>query len=597
MKTRLFLWFCAVMVNMAQGHPISFSKADANVCKDKVTLHVSVLCEDYFLFYGLSPNDQNMLQAEEISVATEGHKSFLLKYISVLDKQGNKLTGYVAKVQPFDVPAEGVSVDDMSKSRYSTDYILQYDLDEPVDFLTFSQNFGGEEAFVPSVMELTIRQEGVEIDYVSQLGCGQAHILSFDWSAPPIPLTAQQRLARQQKRSQQQAAMGISSYVSIYSFIYIERFEIRHEVLIPFLTLESFIPVKRKDNNFLDIQEQDAAKEKIAEFFTIRNPVYIDGIKVKGVVSRVDFYGLDFKDFAMMAPRQRLSVMNARVGVIISYYTKGYPGQLDMDWELFNPNVPVLRSTIFTNDKTDKFVFSRFRRQFHWSDPGLEKLPALGMVPSPLPVPKLFVSWLSVCFSTVMVLVLFLWLKNGMKRGGMATIIVLLLLSLISWGHCRIEIDNPLRGDYEISQIQSSVVFETLHKNIYRAFDYRAEGDIYDALAHSVGGDLLPELYLIIHKGRLMTEQGGAASRINEVSILDGKMLDCFYNEQGRATFTYRASWTVDGTVEHWAHIHERTHQYEADFVLQALNGSWRITDFEMLDEKRLKYRTRLRQF
>ncbi len=591
------LWLCTLAVGPAEGHPISFSKAKADVDRQRLVLHVSVLCEDFFLYYGLEADDRNMLQAESIAAAAESHKEFLLRHLSVLDKQGDKLSGKIVRTFPFTMPEDGVSVDAMSSSRYATNYILEYDLRAPPEFLTFSQNFGGDASFIPSIMELTVCREGVEIDYVAQLGRGQAHIMRFDWTRPPAPLTAEERLARNKQRSDRQAAMGISSYVSIYSFIYIERFQIRHEILIPLLTLESFLQIKRANGNFLGIDEQDAAKEKIAELFTLRNPVSIDGVTVKGVVSRIDFYGLDFKDFALRAPRKRLSAINARVGVIITYSTKGYPGGLEMTWELFSRSSPVLRSTVFTDNETAEFVFSRFRRTYRWSNPGMAKLPPLNSVPAPPPVAPLSLPLLSLLLLAASLLFAVMLFRNRSKRIYAVAVPGLLVTAWLCRDGFRLELDNPLRADYEMEKKDADAVFATLHKNIYRAFDYRAEGDVYDALSGSVGGELLPELYLVINRGRRMAEQGGAVSRINEIEILHGRLLKAFYGERGNISFTYLAGWNVSGTVEHWGHIHERTHQYEAEFELQALKERWRITGFKVRDEKRLAYRTRLRRF
>lgn len=581
--------------SFARAHPISFSKAEADVFKDKVTVRLSVVCEDLFLFHGLEPDDQNMLRPDVLSAAIENHKSFLLQYVSILNKDGERLVGEATEVKSFEIPREGISVGDMMK--YSISYEIAYPLAEPLEFLTFSQDFGGEETFVPSVMDLSIRREGVEIDYVSQLGKGQAHTLLFDWSKPPIQLTADQRQRREQQRLQDEATMGISSYGSIYSFIYIERFEVRHEILIPLLTLEAFLPIEREDKNFLEIDEQDALVEPIGKLFSERNPVRIDGIEVKPVVSRVDFYGLDFKDFAMMAPRKRLSVMNARVGVILSYSTKGSLGQLEMDWELLDPNASILRSTIFTDSKTEKFVFSRYRRQFRWSNPDQSTLPALRAIAAPVPPPPISLPWLSLLSQIGIIFVTVLLVTKKLKRIGLAALAVLAMIALSTWTAVRVEINNPFAPVPELTNEQADTVFRALHKNIYRAFDYRDESDIYDALAHSVGGDLLSQLYLIIHKGRLMAEQGGAVSRIQEVNILDGQKEHVFRTDENQAAFSYQARWTVLGTVEHWGHIHERTHEYEARFEVRAESGAWRITDFEVLDEKRLKYKVRLRKF
>ena len=50
----------------------------------------------------------------------------------------------------------------------------------------------------------------------------------------------------------------------------------------------------------------------------------------------------------------------------------------------------------------------------------------------------------------------------------------------------------------------------------------------------------------------------------------------------------YELSQMFAGSVGHWGHIHTRTNQYEAELTIQPVDGSWRVTDLEILLEERL---------
>ncbi len=137
-------------------------------------------------------------------------------------------------------------------------------------------------------------------------------------------------------------------------------------------------------------------------------------------------------------------------------------------------------------------------------------------------------------------------------------------------------------------------VFEQLHRNTYRAFEFTEENAVYDALARSVSGGLLEQLYLQIRKSLEMQEQGGAVSRIREVKFLDGSSnVPAALADSGG--FQYECDWTVNGTVEHWGHIHSRTNQYAARFTVEPVEGNWKITDVEILDQQRLHFETKVR--
>ena len=48
-------------------------------------------------------------------------------------------------------------------------------------------------------------------------------------------------------------------------------------------------------------------------------------------------------------------------------------------------------------------------------------------------------------------------------------------------------------------------------------------------------------------------------------------------------------TWNVAGSVGHWGHVHQRQqNQYQARFVVNAVDGLWKITDLELLQEERL---------
>ena len=133
---------------------------------------------------------------------------------------------------------------------------------------------------------------------------------------------------------------------------------------------------------------------------------------------------------------------------------------------------------------------------------------------------------------------------------------------------------------------------------MFRAFDYRNESDVYDALAKSVDGDLLRELYLDINQSLKVKEQGGAIAKVNEVNLLDGVKTDIpLDNGASEPGFDYRCKWNLVGTIEHWGHIHERENQYDANFEIRLKDDAWKITRMKVVDEAQGVVKTSLRKF
>ena len=125
----------------------------------------------------------------------------------------------------------------------------------------------------------------------------------------------------------------------------------------------------------------------------------------------------------------------------------------------------------------------------------------------------------------------------------------------------------------------------SLLKNVYRSFDFRDESDVYDKLALSVQGDLLEEIYLQNRKSFAVKKAGGAQARVKEIEILDAGAEPLSSDGKG---FGVKAKWTAQGSVGHWGHVHTRKNYYDAMVNVEVIDGYWKITDLELLEEKRL---------
>ena len=88
-----------------------------------------------------------------------------------------------------------------------------------------------------------------------------------------------------------------------------------------------------------------------------------------------------------------------------------------------------------------------------------------------------------------------------------------------------------------------------------------------------------------------MQEQGGAIANVQNVKISSIKRVP-------NAGATFHCTWNVTGTVEHWGHIHTRENQYSANITLDITReGRGRISEFEVTNEKRVRFETGLRLF
>ena len=134
-----------------------------------------------------------------------------------------------------------------------------------------------------------------------------------------------------------------------------------------------------------------------------------------------------------------------------------------------------------------------------------------------------------------------------------------------------------------IAEAEAERVFTALHTNVYRAFDYKTESDIYDALARSVSGKMLKKIYKDVYHGNILQDEG-AMCQIHHVEIVESDLLP------GAADDGFRMScvWRVTGLVEHWGHVHRRKNEYQATYTVKTVDGKWKIVDVVTGEHRRI---------
>ncbi|GIW92249.1 MAG: hypothetical protein KatS3mg110_0290 [Pirellulaceae bacterium] len=606
-KLRPTIIYLAVMLALAGArpakavHPVSVTEATVYVQRQKISVRIDVFVEDLYLFHNLQPDAQNRISPDQIETARHKHETFLLERFQMRDASGELLKGRPVGVDSFTMPKEGIALDDLMS--YSYGFRFEYDLDHPLEFITFMQKLVDETTGIPAEMQLRVKQEGSETPYYATLFPGVPVTIRFSWDNPPLAPDASEQEWEQWFARQREELLGITSYSSVYSFIYIEDHEIRHEILVPLATLEASVLIPRADEAFLEVEEQPEAAEQIAAYYLAGNPVVVDGRRIPGRVQRVDFYGVDFRDFAQQAPKKRVSVASARVGIILVYPLEQPPRHVEITWDRFNRYISQVRSLVYAGDETLQFVFGRYgsEQTFRWDNPRPAPAFTLSGVPAPQIIPPRWdIPLVTVCLLFLMPVVAgVLYLLKASRRvrlagaGGCAVLAAL----LFPYGH--IQIPAPTWKPPELSDAEAAQIFRKLHAGLYRAFDLKDEEAVHDALALVVDGPLLRKLYLDVRRSLAMQEQGGAQSKIRRVSILDWQRLPVAKAtgdlRDGSPAFAGRCAWQVEGTVEHWGHVHARTNQYTAHFVVAQRDGYWKIVDVELLSEERVQFETKLR--
>lgn len=453
----LVLSSCPLIGSMASGaiaiHPVSLSSAIVEVREDELIVDLEIMLEDLVMYQSLTADGEMRYSAETLRQAATQHRDFLLKYFSILDVDGNRLKEANVTENFEQITDEGALQSELM-SKVVT-YRVQYELkNSKPKFLTFLQSFGGKNSALPAIMDLSVWHRD-RLEHSTQLAFEKPQSFKFDWERSYENKRPSFAELRKKRKEQFEDSLGIASYTGLYSFVYINRFEVRHELLVPLLTLEQWVKVPRKDPDFLEVEEQIAAREGISKFFSEKGTVQIDGQNTPGSLTRLNFFALDIADFALNADPRRVNVHQARVGIIWTYPAKKTPKNVTFTWQAYSEFAPFLNSVVLVgNDAPTRHVFHSLEPEWNWQG------------------------------------------------------------DLVGPAVASVAATNASPSEQETKAITEAVL-----SNIYRSFDYREDEDIYTALESVVDGPILREIYLRVKRSLIMAEQGGTLAHATNVSV------------------------------------------------------------------------------
>ena len=582
---------------VAGKHPISITEASLYVTRTKGIMRIQMFAEDLLLFQGLEPNDQDRILPEDLRRGLEQHRAFLLERVTLRDADGLPIAGQVTDLKPFEIPPDGILTTDLMK--HSATYELEFTFTKPPEFLTIQQDISDENFIIPSEMKLNVHQAGTALNYTEALQPGASTTIRFDWQQALSEDASDQEWETWFEK-QREVTLGITSYSSVYSFIYIEPTEVRLELLIPLATLKTILPVKHRDPAFVEVDEQEAVRDLIRNWLKDENPVTINGTRVVPEFSRIDMYSLSLSDFATQAAAQRVSMASGRVGIILRYRTPDDAVRdATLSWNKFYSTMNKIPAVVVAYpDSMDRFEFSRFNKPEENTLTWACKPDAL---PRPVAVvtvdipPKPTMALPVGGMLSLLLAAACLRLKSAKIRWGIVGLLVVTAVGV--WRPSSLAIEHPWRAPSELSDDQVRAVFTSLHQGMYRSLDFGSEDRVYDVLATTVDGELLEDLYLQLRQSLEVRDQGGAIARIRSVAYDAGEAVDRSVTRTPWPGFEYHSTWTVAGTVEHWGHVHERQNQFNAVFTVEPRDGTWKITRMDIEGQQQKSARTTLRKF
>jgi hypothetical protein len=375
---------------------------------------------------------------------------------------------------------------------------------------------------------------------------------------------------------------------------------VRHEILIPYLSLDEDLLLTRDDDPLLDLTEQDLARGQIEGYFAFGNPLSINGKMRKPLVQRCDFYGLDMTDFAIPSKRRVVPVANARVAIILSYRLDEAPNSIELTWNRFNNSVWSVSAAILGQGKPVRENLSRLgeRNVLKWNRPQEWSLPApINAVIATREKPESRWLPIMVLFFGVVCAVASVSAASMRRFRFSAAAGLCMIIAAVAWGQVGERLTMP--PCLPVTDEVAAGVFEQLHDNVYAAFRRRTEESIYDGLETSVDGDLLRRIYLEIRQGLANEDDGGATARVDLVQRIEVNRTGPVSKDlpqRDSDLFGVNCAWKVVGRVEHWGHVHVRDVVYRARFDVADTGEHWKLVGMEAFTQTSVDTSTQLAQ-
>lgn len=374
---------------------------------------------------------------------------------------------------------------------------------------------------------------------------------------------------------------------NVQAYLYVEPFNCRVECLIWLPTALEWFGKPQGTDLLLPEQVKveliEKARAEAGEWCTVRvngvdQPLEINAATVlRGMPGRSD----------TLKPGEPVGVMDAMLGITWECSAPADIQNIELEWRKFTPQAPAIPVTVSYGPVFENgMVLDAAAPAGIWRNNGMLP-PAKSLVPvppvpeaAPLEVPLAGILWLGIAGGGAW---LAGWLSPKAPRRLALALVALVLGAVALWLLPPLKVDAPWEKPQPVTVEQAQPVLQALLRNTYRAFEQRDESAVYDVLARSIHGDLLERIYVQTARALALEAQDGTRVKISDLAADVDEVAEL----TGRPGFVAKGQWTAFGRVGHWGHMHQRINKYKANMTVEPVEGAWKLTGLEVLEETR----------
>jgi hypothetical protein len=366
-------------------------------------------------------------------------------------------------------------------------------------------------------------------------------------------------------------------------FLYVEREELRHEILIRLDTLADWMDLGLADPRLVYPEEVPLLKERVAGFFTERNPLFADGLRLRPTSVETRFVELTPSGVRPVTTDERMEAPPAVLGVILTFHMETIPEEIIVGWRMFserNRDVPAAsidpagpQSALLTVD--DPVLVWRKRA----ADFGAGSVEPIAMEEGRrlgLPIPSLVLLFLA---AACLVLawrwpIVPRWRLLAMAGGGMLVAAVLYRVGVV-------QVVDPLTGPP--GERRAEAIVEGLATNLHYAAWARDGAAREQALAASIDASSLSSVLPEVRRALSIEVADGIPARVER---LEDVVIEAGDGNWPGSAFKVQASWSAVAGAAHWGSEQERRVRFDVEVELNLIDGFWKVTSFRVIDAK-----------
>jgi hypothetical protein len=151
----------------------------------------------------------------------------------------------------------------------------------------------GDKGYAKAIIGFALNHQGVEVIDFKVLN--EKAVLNLDWGDPWYSRFENKGLQRWQQSG-------------LMTFLYIEPYEVRHEMLVRVKDLMPMLDLELRDDTWIEEDEFREVEARIGGFLQEHSNVVIDGVRGEGILDKVNFVQYTRRKTTFLTEPERLNV-------------------------------------------------------------------------------------------------------------------------------------------------------------------------------------------------------------------------------------------------------------------------------------------------